>query len=271
MTVAAAINGQIASEGAALYAMQYAQTLDRTLELLHVKNDQDALEEVETSMENIERAAAERGVEVRRFILEGEPVRAVGNHLLEGRAEILFCGARVRKNLRKDSFSRRLLAGCSDCDIAVAHTPHAGAVLAVEHALLPIREDRLSPMKFAFFATLLRGCGAAGEIYSVTRLRTRRRSELETCQVRERLEQINRRLSHYTRLAALAGFSLHVKHAFASDRTAQILHHLHHYGYQLLVLGGRRPSFPFLKWDRTERLLQVTPINTILFYTGQER
>lgn len=271
MTVTAAINGQIAAEGAAFFAMKYAGALGRALELVHVRNERDALDEVETSMDNIEGVAAEQGVEVRRLMLGGDRMQAIRGYLEERRSDILFCGTRVRKRSRKDSFSRQVAAMRPDCDLAVVRTLHVGAALDVDRALLPIREDRMSPEKFAFFAVLLRGYEAAGELYSITPLRVRKRSELETRQVREKLEQIDRELSHYTRLADLAGLSLHVKHAFASDETAQILHHLHHYGYQLLVVGGRRPMFPFLGPDRSERLLEVTPVNTIFFYSRGRR
>ena len=271
MTVAAALNGQIASEGAALYAVRYAVALGRVLELLHVTNEKDALEEVETSMANVELVATEYGVEVRRLFLEGARAEAVRGYLEERRPEILFCGTRVRKKVYVDSFSQHLVTTRPNCDLAVVRIRHVGSALAVDQALLPIRRDRMSPEKFAFFATLLRGCGAAGEVYSITSLRVRKRSELETGQVRERLEQINRRLSHYTRLADLAGLPLLVKHAFACDETAQILHHLHHHGYQLLVLGGHCPLFPFLGPVWTERLLEVTPVNTILFYSSEGR
>ena len=211
--------------------------------------------------------AAQYGVEVRRLFLEGEPMAALKGYLEERRPEILFCGTRVRNRIFEDSFSHRFVAMEPDCDLAVVRTLHVGAALTVDRALLPIREERMSPEKFAFFAALLRGYQAEGEIYSITPLRRRKRSELEVGQVRERLEQIDRRLSHYTRLAGLANLPLRVKHAFAEDETGQILHHIHHHGYRLLVLGGRRPLFPFLGPDRTERLLEVTPVNTILFYS----
>lgn len=271
MTVAAAINGQISSEGAALYALRYASVLGRAVELLHVKNAQDAKEEVESSMASIEEVAIELGVAVRWLFLEGDPARAVRDHLQERQPDILFCGTRVGNKEKKSSFGERLLAMRPDCDLAVIRTLHVGAALAVDRALMPIRKDRMSPEKFTFFATLLKGYGASGEIYSVTPLRARKRSDLEVGQVREQLERIDRRLSHYTRLAGLAGLSLHLKHAYAGDEAAQILHHLHHHGYQLLVLGGRRPLFPFVWPSRIERLLEVTPVNTIFFYARGRR
>lgn len=267
MTILVALNGQIASEGAAFYALKFAATLGRAVELIHVENDEDALEEVEASMADVEAVAAQYGVDVRRRFLEGNPVRAVREYLKEHLPDILFCGTRVRGRPLRDSFSQRLASLHPDCDLAVVRTVHAGAALAVERALLPIRAERMPGERYAFFAILLRGYGASGEIYSVTRLMARKRVELEIEQVRERLEDIDRCLAHYTRLAALADLRVYVKHAFAGDETTQILHHLHHHGYQLLVLGGRRSRFPYLMPDRTERLLQATPVNTILFYS----
>lgn len=82
MTVAAAINGQISSKGPALFAMRYAAALGRVLELLHVKNDKDDLEEVESSMDDIEQAATDCGLVVRRLFLEGEPAEKK-NYLTE--------------------------------------------------------------------------------------------------------------------------------------------------------------------------------------------
>ncbi len=268
MTVAAAINGQIASEGAALYAVQYAAALGRGLDLIHVINAVDSPQEVQASMTYIDGEAREYGVEVRPLILMGEPVEALRGYLEERQPDILFCGTRARNKIYKKSFSQRLTAMRPDCDLAVARTLHVGAALAVQRALLPIRRDRMSPEKFAFFAVLLKGCGAAGEIYSITPLRAGKRSQLETGQIRARLEQIDRRLSHYTRLAELAELPLHLKHAFACDENAQILHHLHHHRYQLLVLGGRRSRCPLLGPDPDDHLQGVTPVNTIFFYAG---
>lgn len=266
MIVAAALNGQIASEGAALYAMKTAGALGYALELVHAPNPSDDPKEVEASMANVEEAAARYGVEVRRFFPEGEPFAALGNYMEEREPEILFCGTRVRNRIYADSMSQRLVKSRPKADLAIVRTLHVGAALTVDRALLPIREDRMSPEKFAFFAALLKGYEAEGEVYSVTPLHARKRSRLDVAQVRGRLEQIDRRLSHYSRLAELAGLTLKIKHAFTGNEADQILHHLHHYGYQLMVLGGRRPLFPLFGSDPAERLLEATPVNTIVFY-----
>ena len=82
------------------------------------------------------------------------------------------------------------------------------------------------------------------------------------------LKKINDRLSHYAKLARFMGIPFHIKHAAARNEIDQVLHHLSHHPFQLMIIGGRRLSIlsRLLRRKPIERLLHETPINTIAFY-----
>ncbi len=271
MKVIAAVNGLITAEVAALYALRYATLHGFTLTMLHVENPEDSLEDVERSMAVIEEAAAIDHVATERILLSGNPAKAIRRYLSENRVDTLFCSTRRRRGFFENSLSAQLVRLNLPADLAVVQVVRLDAAHAVRRMVLPIEEDRLSVKKFAFFAGLAQAYGAAAELYSITPVDSKKLAELDMPLTRALLKKINDSLSHYTKLARFMGVPLHIKHAAARNEVDQVLHHLSHHPFQLMVIGGRRLSIlsRLFRAKPIERLFHETPINTIAFY-GRE-
>lgn len=268
MKVIAAMNGLVSSDVAALYALRYAALFDHTLCLLHVLNPSDLREEVELSMAGAEEAAAHYGVRTERVFLAGEPTQAIREYLAATRTDTLFCSTRMRRRFFEDSLSEKLSRLSLPANLAVVRVAHVNAVFVTENILLPIREDRLSAQKFAFFSSLAKAFGAATEIYSIHPTSRRKLAGMDTHTARMLFQKINTRLSHYVNTMRLLDIPLTIKHALTSREIDQILHHLARHDFQLMIIGGRRGSriSGLLQENPMERLFWHTPVNTIAFY-----
>jgi len=271
MNVIAAINGQVTSEVAALYGLHFARLHGWPLLLLHVVNPDDSLEAVEKSMASIEETAAVYEMTTERVMLEGSPVEAVKRYLIENKAEILFCSTRYRqrKKFFNLSFSEKLRSISLPVDLAEVRVVHINSTLSTEKVVLPIKEDRMSVEKFTFFASMAKAYKAGGEIYSVTVTNRKKRARLDLGDTKRMLQKIDDRLSHYEQLAGLMDIPLRLKHAIALNEIDQVLHHLSHNDFHLMIVGGERLSnypYPLARAKPLERLQRSTPVNTIAFY-----
>ena len=270
MKVIAAMNGLVSSDVAALYALRYAALFDYTLCLLHVLNPSDRREEVELSMAIAEEAAIHYRVKTERVFLTGEPVAAIRKYLAETRTDTLFCSTRLRTQKRffQNSFSEKLSRLSLPANLAVVRVAHVNAVFVTENILLPIREDRLSVQKFAFFSSLAKAFGAATEIYSIHPTSRRTLAAMDTHTARMLFQKINTRLSHYANTLELLDIPFTIKHALTGREIDQILHHLARHDFQLMIIGGRRLSqfSGLFRENPMERLFLHTPVNTIAFY-----
>ncbi|OGQ88464.1 MAG: hypothetical protein A2512_06050 [Deltaproteobacteria bacterium RIFOXYD12_FULL_56_24] len=268
MKVIAAMNGLVSSDVAALYALRYAALFGHTLCLLHVLNPADRKEEVEMSMAEAEEAASHYEVKTERIFLTGEPDEAIRKYLAENRTDTLFCSTRMHRSFFKNSLSERLSRLSLPANLAVVRVAHVNAVFVTENILIPIREDRLSAQKFAFFSSLAKAFGAATEIYSLHPTDRRRLAAMDTHTARMLFQKINTRLSHYANILKLLDIPLTIKHAMTDREIDQILHHAARHDFQLMIIGGRRDySFPgFFRENPMERLFWHTPVNTIAFY-----
>ena len=270
MDVIAAINGQLTSEVAALYGLHFARLHGLPLVLLHVANPGDTIEAVTKSMDNVETVAREYGMATERVILEGDPAEAVKRYLFENRSEILFCSTRYRerKKFFNLSFSEKLRNMSLPVDLAEVRVVHIHSTLSTERIVLPIKEDRISVEKFTFFASMAKAYDAGGEIYSVTVSSRKRRAQLDLGDTKRILQKIDDRLSHYAQLAKLMDIPLRFKHAIAANEIDQVLHHLSHNDFHLMIVGGERLSAyaPLTRPKPIERLQRSTPVNTIAFY-----
>ncbi len=275
MKVVAAMNGLVSSDVAALYALRYAALFDHTLCLLHVLNPTDRREEVEMSMAEAEEAAFHYGVKTERVFLTGEPADAIEKYLAATRTDTLFCSTRIREKKRffQNSLSEKLSRLSLPANLAVLRVAHVNAVFVTENILLPIREDRLSARKFAFFSAMAKAFGAATEIYSIHPADRRRIDAMDTHTARMLFQKINSRLGHYANTMKLLDIPLTIKHALTSSEVDQILHHLARHNFQLMIIGGRRlAKFPgFFRENPMERLFWHTPVNTIAFYAREKR
>lgn len=270
MNVIAAVNGQVTSEVAALYGLHFARLHGLPLILLHVANPDDAIEAVENSMAKIEKAAAGYDMTTERVMLEGDPADAVKRYLTENRSEILFCSTRYRQHRKffNLSFSEKLRSMSLPVDLAEVRVVHVHSTLSTERIVLPIKEDRISVEKFTFFASMARAYDAGGEIYSVTVTSRKKRAGLDLGDTKRMLQKIDDRLSHYEQLAKLMDIPLRLKHSIALNEIDQVLHHLSHNDFHLMIVGGERLS-AYTSLHRAkpiERLQRCTPVNTIAFY-----
>jgi hypothetical protein len=270
MNVIAAINGQVTAEVSALYGLHFARNHGLPLVLLHVINPDDSLEAVEKSMANIEAVAGEYDMATERIMLEGRPAETVKRYLLENKSEILFCSTRYRqrKKFFNLAFSEKLTGMILPVDLAVVRVVHVHSTLSTERIVLPIKEDRMSVEKFTFFASMARAYNANGEIYSVTVTSQKGKARLNLGDTKRILQKIDDRLSHYVYLAKLMDISLRLKHSIALNEIDQVLHHLSHNDFHLMIVGGERLSAysSFRKPKPIERLQRYTPVNTIAFY-----
>lgn len=270
MNVIAAINGQVTSEVAALYGLHFARLHGLPLILLHVANPKDTIEAVEKSMVNIEEVAGVYDMATERVMLEGPPAETVKAYLIKNKSEILFCSTRYRRHKKffHLSFSEKLRAMSLPVDLAEVRVVHIHSTLATERIVLPIKEDRMSVEKFTFFASMARAYNAGGEIYSVTVTSRKRRASLDLGDTKRILQKIDDRLSHYEHLAELMNIQLRLKHSIALNEIDQVLHHLSHNDFHLMIVGGERLSAyaSFAKPKPIERLQRSTPVNTIAFY-----
>ena len=270
MNVIAAINGQVTSEVAALYGLHFARLHGLPLILLHVANPKDTIEAVEKSMANIEEVAGVYDMATERVMLEGPPAETVKAYLIKNKSEILFCSTRYRRHKKffHLSFSEKLRAMSLPVDLAEVRVVHIHSTLATERIVLPIKEDRMSVEKFTFFASMARAYNAGGEIYSVTVTSRKRRASLDLGDTKRILQKIDDRLSHYEHLAELMNIQLRLKHSIALNEIDQVLHHLSHNDFHLMIVGGDRLSAysTLTRSKPLQRLQRSTPVNTIAYY-----
>ena len=270
MKVIAAVNGQVTAEVAALYGLHFARIHGLPFVMLHVRNPDDAADAVEKSMAEIEKAAEAYEMTTERVMLEGPPLETARRYLLENKPEILFCSTRYRqrKKFFNRSFSEKLTGLGLPVDLAVVRVVHVHSTLSTDRIVLPIREDRMSVEKFTFFASMARAYNASGEIYSVTVTGRKKRARLSLGDTRRILQRIDDRLSHYVHLAELMGIPLRLKHALARNEIDQVLHHLSHNDFHLMIVGGERLSaYSSLAGTKPiDRLQCYTPVNTIAFF-----
>ena len=275
MKVIAAMNGLVSSDVSALYALRYAALFGYTLCLLHVENHADRREDVELSMATVEEAASHYGVNTERVFLSGEPAKTIRKYLAVARTDTLFCSTRIKtkKWFFQNSLSEKLSRLSLPVNLAVVRVAHVNAVFVTENILLPIREDRLSVQKFTFFSSLAKAFGATTEIYSIHPTGRRKLAAMDTHTARILFQQINTRLNHYTNTMKLLNITLTIKHALTGREVEQILHHLAHHDFQLMIIGGRRPSFfhGFFRETPMHRLFGHTPVNTIAFYARENK
>jgi len=268
MKVILALNGSVTSEASAVYAIYYCRLYDYALQLLHVKNGNDPIDEVERSMASIETLAVGAGVECERIFMNGKGVAPLIAYIRDNRIDTLFCTTRARKGWFARSFSDYVTRRPLSCDVAVVRIADLAGVNRIERIGVSIKNARLSVSKYAFFSSMVHAFEAEGEIYSISLLSRERRAALGFVETRERLERLDDRLGHYVHLGHMQQMPLRIKHAFAESEIEQILHHSTHASYDLLIVGGRRLSdSAFLKaFSLLEALMRRTGVNTIAHY-----
>ncbi|MBU0483350.1 MAG: universal stress protein [Proteobacteria bacterium] len=268
MKIIAAVNGLVASEMSALYALRYAALYGYTLTLLHIKNPSDNIDEVENSMTVIEEAAADCELKTERVFLTGNPVKMIRGYLNEVRTDTLFCSTRMRRTFFENSLSEKLSRLALPANLAVVRVARVDSLAATTDIILPIMADRLSVKKFVFFSSMVRAFTATAEIYSISLTGKRKMANMDIGATRDFCQKINERLDHYGQNLKLMNIPFRIKHAIAGSEVDQLLHHLSHQDFQLMIIGGRRLSrfTGLFRESPLERIFRYTPINTIAFY-----
>lgn len=272
MKVIAAINGSIAAESMAFYALKYAQVQKLPLVLLHIKNKKDDLDDVEASIRRITILAHCEEIEIERVFLQGSPKKAIKKFFSNTHADAVFCSTRKHKKFITDSFSEFLIKMNLNVDIAVVHIANINSIMDVNNITLSIKEDKLSVKKFTFFTTLAFAYEADGEIYSLSNISKQKLSTIDIHEVRKRFAVVNYNLKHYIKLANLVSLNIHIKHDFTCDEVNSVLVHVAKSNTDLVIVGARRLSVTtfFKKETLIEKLMRESSKNIIAYYTNEE-
>lgn len=274
MKVIAAINGTIASEGMAFYALKYAEVQNFSLVLLHIENPHDDLVEVEASANRIIMLASAKHIQTEYVLLQGSPKEAIQTFISTTAMfiDIIFCSTRKRKKLISGSFSEALTKMNINADIAIVRIVKMSHIHDLESMMLCIKEDKLSVKKFTFFATLATAYKATGEIYSVSNINRWEFPTVDIETIKEKLSAINFNLRHYIKLAYMMVFTLHIKHDFTKDEARSILTHIIKSNTKLVIVGAKRLSIKsfFKKEVPIERLMRESSVNIIAFYPKED-
>ena len=272
MKVIAAINGTITAEGMAFYALKYAQVQNLTLVLLHIENDKDDLDDVESSIERITTLATSANIQIEKVLLRGSVTNVIREFLSTNYTDVIFCSTRKEKKFIADSFSEVLVKMNLSVDIAVVRIVKMNYIMDLNTIILSIKEDKLSVKKFAFFSTLASAYEADTEIYSVSNMSKFQLSKIAIHEVREKLGIINYNLRHYVKLAHYMPFTLHIKHNFTQNEAQSILSHIAKSNAELVVIGAKRLSvISFFKREMPiEKLMREASVNTIAYYTKED-
>lgn len=272
MKVIAAINGRITSEASALYALEYARVNGFTLVLFHIKNSNDPFDSVERSIETIEEAAAECGVEVERDIHEVGSVKTLIRLIHAAHVDIVFCSTRARRRLWSQSFSEKLVDASPGVDIAVVHVVHVGSAQTADSIVMPINSARLSVQKFAFFTSMLKAYEAEGTILSINVVNTNALAKMTLHSTKTFFKEINYLLAHYLKLSALMGLPVRIKHILSESERNSLLNYLGSCEDELMVIGGTRLSFfsRMLGEKPIDKILRESSVNAIAYYEKVE-
>ncbi len=125
-------------------------------------------------------------------------------------------------------------------DVAVVRVVPPHSTLTTQKIVLPVREDRLSLENFTFFAAMAKVYNASGEIYSVTVTSKKKKANLDFRDTKRILRKIDDKLSRYTKLANHIDIALCIKHSITLNEIDQVLHHLSHTDFNLMIVDGQR-------------------------------
>ena len=271
MQVLAGINGTIAAESAAIYAMEYAKAQEYTLVVFHMPNPKDCREDVEASMNRLETLASAQEVVLEKLFFANDSFRELREYLQHNYVDIVFCATRKARSLLNHSFSKKLLALGTGLDVAVVRVVRVTEVRDVSKMMLSIKEDRLGVKKFTFFSMLASAFEADAQLYSISNVSKRKLALLSFASIKEKLSQINHSLRHYLKLSAFMPYNLVIKHDFSEDEVESILYNIATTRTDLVVVGAKRLQWRwfFFKEAPLEKLMRETSANLIALYTQE--
>jgi len=271
MQVLAGINGTIAAESAAIYAMVYAKAQEYTLVLFHMPNAKDNREDVASSMKRLETLASAQEVALEQIFFENGSFKQLREYLHRNYVDIIFCATRKARSFINRSFSKKLLSLQTGLDVAVVRVVRVTEVRDVATMMLSIKEDRLGVKKFTFFSMLASAFEADAQLYSISNVSKRKLAFLSLGNVKEKLSQINHSLRHYLKLSAFMPYNLVIKHDFSEDEVESILYNIATTRTDLAVVGAKRLEGRWFCFKEAplERLMRETSANLIALYTQE--
>lgn len=274
MKVITMINGSLTAEAVAFYAVKFSSVHNYELELLHIKNPKDTIEDVENSMETVETLASAMEVETSRKFFDRFNKKEFIGHVETGYVDTIFSSSRSKKRLFRDSFSETIVKLSLECDIAVVRVVNLSQIHNLHSIMLPIEEARLSAGKFSLFATMAKAYEAEAEIYSITPESKKEPGRQGLEATKKQLLGIDVKLAHYKKIANLANLEYKIKHAYSLNEMKQILHHGIRKRRNLIIFGAKRHTFFSIFNIRRfmiEKLMRETSINLIAYYPKSEQ
>jgi len=264
MRIVALINGSLISENSAIYAIYYAKELQLNVELLHLENIKDNIDDVNRSFANLEKIAQELGVEITLILLQND-MDKLRQYVEIHDIDTIFSSSKKNKSIWEKSFSKTLVNMNLKVDLAIVRILKIGRTASVDSIVLPIRGSRLSVKKFSFFATMVKAYNAKSEIYSLDRVSQLHASDIDAPIRKTRLKEIMVNLRHYTRLSKLSNFKFNIKHDYAFKNDEKVLTHIARLHYDLAIIGTHH-KYPFIfSQHPIDILFEKTIINTIYF------
>lgn len=261
MVVISLINGSMISETSAIYAAKYAHKLGYSLELIHLREN-DEISEVEQSVSNIEKFSNNYDLDCEFTILES--INELKNHIQKRDVDIVFSSTRHKHSIRESSFVKLLIKQKIKVDLAVVKVVRIGAAQSVDKIILPMRGSQLSVKKFTLFSTFASMFEAKSEIYSVDKISKMSASKLDIIKEKKRLKKLIFELRHYFRLIKLLNFHVSLKHDYALQESDVVQSHIADGDYDLAIIGTHNEK-SFFASHPIDILFENPLINIIYF------
>lgn len=264
--IAVALNSHLISEHAALYALRYAQSLGLGVELLHVKNPDDPLKEVQERVARLQIEAGKLGLILSFRQLEGKPgpslVKQIQSHFYHS----VFCSTRAHPpRLFTNSVSQYLVKSRLPSQLVVVRINRVNSVYHCER--LGIFGGRGQPDVHQMALGIGLAAGYQAEILLGNPLEISRRAlqHLDFQQTREVLRASDHGFRSLITLCQLAQVSASVAHIpHGEDALDFFLSRK----ISLLVLSSRKLPNPtrHLMSDPVENLFHLSPVNCMILY-----
>jgi len=261
MRVIGFVNGSLAAETTAIYALHYAKKLEFPITLVYIQS-RDSTREVELSVKHISKIALELSVECDYEMFES--ILDCKAFIQNRDFDMLFCSTRHDHSLLDNSFAKRLIDEKLKVDLAIIKIVKLSRAQKIEKIILPIRTSKLSIKKFTLFSSFALAYDAKAEIYSVDRVSKRELSKIDINGIKQRLQAIVFQLRHYFRAAKLMGFKFSIKHDFALVEGDRVKEHIAKHGYDLVIIGAHHDR-SFWGHHPIDVIFKQPMINTIYF------
>ncbi|PIQ23040.1 hypothetical protein COW36_02030 [bacterium (Candidatus Blackallbacteria) CG17_big_fil_post_rev_8_21_14_2_50_48_46] len=266
MKIAVALNSHLISEHAALYALRYAHSLGMDLELLHVENEHDDLNEVLKRVARLEVEAGKLGIQLSFRKGKGKPGPTLVQMIQSHYYHTVFCSTRAHPpELFTNSVSQYLVRMRLPSQLVVVRINRFNTVYNCDRigifggkGLPDVHQMALGiGLASSFQAEILLG--------NALHLSRRALQGLNFQETREILRSSDHGYRSLTTLCQLAGIASSIAHIpRGEDALAFFLSRK----ISLLVLSSRKLPRPtrHLMADPVENLFHLSPVNCMILY-----